>query len=180
MKYIPNCISVVRIFISIALIFLLRYPGLFLAGYFMCGISDIADGYLARHYKWETRLGEQLDSLGDAVFYGVILYLLMACTDIIQTQWAVTGIAIVMIFRAANFIITRAKFKTWGGMHTWGNKAAGILSYLYMSDLLIRSTISFIPGLALCFIAFASSLEEMVILLTSKQYNANRKSLFIK
>lgn len=176
----PNGISFIRILISIALIFLFRYPGFFIAGYFLCGISDVADGYLARRYKWETRLGEQLDSLSDAVFYSVILYLLVVHTNIIETQWAIIGIAAVMIVRAANFIITRARFQTWGAMHTWGNKATGILLYLYVPVVLIRNTLSFVPGLVICLIALASAIEEMVVLLMSKKYDANRKSLFIK
>ena len=76
----------------------------------MCGISDIMDGYLARRYKWETRFGEQLDSFSDAVFYGVIIYMMIAYTDMIDTQWAIIGIAIVMILRIINFIITKVKF----------------------------------------------------------------------
>jgi CDP-diacylglycerol--glycerol-3-phosphate 3-phosphatidyltransferase len=96
-KQIPNSISFIRILLSIALIFLFRHTGLFIAGYFLCGISDIADGYLARRYKWETRFGEQLDSLSDTTFYGAVLYLLVNYTDLIKIQWAIIGIAVVMI-----------------------------------------------------------------------------------
>lgn len=179
-KQIPNSISFIRILLSIALIFLFRHTGLFIAGYFLCGISDIADGYLARRYKWETRFGEQLDSLSDTTFYGAVLYLLVNYTDLIKIQWAIIGIAVVMILRVINIIITKVKFKTWGMMHTWGNKAAGILLYLYILFALICNRILLIPGFIFCFIAFASALEEMIILLTSNHYNANEKSLFIK
>jgi len=166
--------------ISIVLTLLFQYPVLFITGYFLCGISDVADGYLARRYKLETRLGERLDSLGDAAFSGAVLYLLIVYTDIIKTHWAIIGIALVTILRVINFIITRAKFKTWAAMHTWGNKATGILLYLYAPIVLIFNTILLIPGLVLCFIAATSSIEEMAILLTSKQYDANCKSIFIR
>jgi len=164
--------------ISISLLFLFPYPNLFIIGYLLCGISDIMDGYLARRYKWETRLGEQLDSFSDTVFSGVIIYMLIAYTDMIDTQWAIIGIAIVMILRIINFIITKVKFKTWGAIHTLANKATGILLYLYMPAVIIYNTVLFVPGIALCFIALVSSIEEMIILLTSKQYNANQKSIF--
>lgn len=145
----------------------------------MCGISDVLDGYLARRYKLETKLGEKLDSLGDAVFCGAILYLLAVHTDILKA-WVLIGIAIVVVFRVANFLITRVRFQTWGVMHTWGNKATGILLYLYLPAALIHNTISLVPGLGLCLIALASAIEEMVVLFTSKQYHANRKSVFIR
>ncbi|MFT4106882.1 MAG: CDP-alcohol phosphatidyltransferase family protein [Lacrimispora sp.] len=172
--------SFIRLLISIALIFLFQHQGLFITGYFLCGISDVADGYLARRCKLETRIGERLDSLGDTAFCGAVLYLLVAHTDTIETPWAMTGIAIVTVLRVINFIITKVKFKTWAAMHTWGNKATGILLFLYAPAVLIFNTILLIPGLALCFIAAASSIEEMAILLTSKQYDANCKSIFIR
>ena len=68
-RQIPNFLSLFRLLVSIALLFHFRYPALFVTEYFLCGISDVIDGYLARRCKWETRLGRQLDSLSDAVFY---------------------------------------------------------------------------------------------------------------
>ncbi len=146
----------------------------------MCGISDVADGYLARRFRLETRLGEQLDSLGDAAFCGTVFYLLIVYTNIIEISWASFGIVVVTILRIINFIITKVRFKTWGIMHTWGNKTAGILLYLYVSVVLIFNMVLLIPGIVLCFISVASSIEEMAILLTFKEYDANRKSIFIR
>lgn len=138
------------------------------------------DGYLARRFQLESRLGEQLDSLGDAVFCFVMIYLLLTYTDVMQGSWTIIAIFIVLIIRMMNLAITKLKFKTWGILHTYGNKTAGILLYLYVPIIVITHTIALIPGILLFLLACVSSIEEMVILLIDRQYDANRKSLFLK
>lgn len=66
-RHIPNLISVCRI--------LLVYPviHLMLAGRFdwalglfvVAGVSDAVDGFLAKHFHWQSRLGSYLDPLAD-------------------------------------------------------------------------------------------------------------------
>lgn len=36
--------------------------------YFLCGLSDMLDGYLARRFECESKTGALLDSLADLVF----------------------------------------------------------------------------------------------------------------
>jgi cardiolipin synthase (CMP-forming) len=66
---IPNLISVVRIFLTIPIVWLMlehRF-GWVLFLFAVAGISDGLDGYLAKHYGWQTRLGGLLDPLADKV-----------------------------------------------------------------------------------------------------------------
>ncbi len=179
MKHLPNSISFLRIIAAIALLFLVTNQTAFIACYFLCGISDLLDGYIARRFRLESRLGEQLDTLGDTVFCFVILYLLFVHTAIMKESWFLLAVGIVLIIRVVNLVITRWKFQTWGILHTLGNKAAGISLYLYVPILVMRTASSLLPGIILFLIACASAIEETAILLTSKKYDANRKSVFI-
>lgn len=66
---IPNIISVARILLSLPLAYLLlqeRY-GEAIGLYFIAGISDALDGYLAKSRGWFSRLGSILDPLADKV-----------------------------------------------------------------------------------------------------------------
>ena len=66
-KQIPNLISIVRIVLVVPIAYFLWNQNyltallLFLVG----GLSDGLDGFLARRFQWETKLGVILDPMGD-------------------------------------------------------------------------------------------------------------------
>ncbi len=66
---IPNLISIMRIFLSVPVVWLLleQQFGVALVLFAVAGISDGLDGYLAKHYGWESHLGGLLDPLADKV-----------------------------------------------------------------------------------------------------------------
>lgn len=66
-RSIPNLITVFRIFLVVPLIVLVlegQYLWVLLL-FAVAGISDGIDGYLARRYQWQSRLGALLDPLAD-------------------------------------------------------------------------------------------------------------------
>jgi len=66
---IPNLISVIRIFLTIPVVWLLlehRF-GWVLFLFALAGLSDGLDGFLAKRYGWQSRLGGLLDPLADKV-----------------------------------------------------------------------------------------------------------------
>jgi cardiolipin synthase (CMP-forming) len=71
---IPNIISVLRMLLTIPVICLLlrRQYTAALILFALAGLSDGLDGYLAKHFGWQSRLGGLLDPLADKV-------LLMTC-----------------------------------------------------------------------------------------------------
>ena len=68
MTQLPNIISVLRIAGSFGLLLCDVTDGVFWIIYAFCGISDIADGWLARKLKCVTKTGALLDSLADICF----------------------------------------------------------------------------------------------------------------
>ncbi|MES9966758.1 MAG: CDP-alcohol phosphatidyltransferase family protein [Sedimenticola sp.] len=66
---IPNLISVLRIFLTLPVVWMLleRQFDIALVLFFVAGVSDGLDGYLAKHYGWTSRLGGLLDPLADKV-----------------------------------------------------------------------------------------------------------------
>ncbi|QYZ66877.1 MAG: CDP-alcohol phosphatidyltransferase [Gammaproteobacteria bacterium (ex Lamellibrachia satsuma)] len=64
---IPNLISFLRILLSVPVVWLLfeREFSAALMLFAIAGISDGLDGFLAKHYGWESRLGGMLDPLAD-------------------------------------------------------------------------------------------------------------------
>ena len=68
MKQLPNIITLLRIAGSLGLLLSDVTNVLFWLVYAFCGISDIADGWLARKLKCATKTGALLDSLADICF----------------------------------------------------------------------------------------------------------------
>ena len=65
MKHLPNILSLLRMVGAVALLLSDVSGVLFGVLYIVCGISDIADGWLARKLKCVTRTGALLDSVAD-------------------------------------------------------------------------------------------------------------------
>ncbi|HHH38836.1 MAG TPA: CDP-alcohol phosphatidyltransferase family protein [Sedimenticola sp.] len=81
---IPNLISVLRIFLSVPVVWMLfeqRFD-IALMLFFIAGVSDGLDGFLAKHYGWQSRLGGLLDPLADKVLL-VSSYLSLALLGLI-------------------------------------------------------------------------------------------------
>ena len=81
LSWIPNAISLMRIFL-IAPIIILFVNGEFawaLGLFVVAGLSDGIDGYIAKKYEWDTRLGAFLDPAGDKLLvawsFGTLAYL---------------------------------------------------------------------------------------------------------
>ena len=67
LRDLPNIISALRLVAVIPVVWLLlehRY-GWALLLFAVAGVSDGVDGYLAKHYGWQSRLGGILDPLAD-------------------------------------------------------------------------------------------------------------------
>ena len=90
MQHIPNIISVLRILLVIPVVLLLldqRY-GMALLLFAIAGISDGIDGFLAKHYGWQSRLGSILDPLADKLLL-VCAFLTLAWLGLIPLSLVV-------------------------------------------------------------------------------------------
>jgi cardiolipin synthase len=63
----PNVISIMRILICVPIVWALiqHQFGLALVLFLVAGISDGLDGFLAKHFSWESHLGGILDPVAD-------------------------------------------------------------------------------------------------------------------
>jgi cardiolipin synthase len=94
-KNIPNIISILRIVLVVPIGFSLWQQNYLTALilFFIGGLSDGLDGFLARRYKWETALGVILDPMADKLMM-VTAYLLLGWHSLLP-WWLVS----LVIFR---------------------------------------------------------------------------------
>ena len=74
---LPNLITALRIAGTAGLLFTVPLTPLFFVIYTLCGLSDVLDGWLARHTGAASDFGARLDSIADLLFYTVMLVKLM-------------------------------------------------------------------------------------------------------
>ncbi len=176
MKNFPNYISGSRIVLSVSLLFVMPFSALFYCIYLLCGISDMLDGFVARRWKASSVLGERLDSLSDFIMAVVLFIILIPRVHI--TKELMIWMIMIALFRVLSVVISCLRFKRPSMLHTYGNKITGFVIFLFPFFYpFLRMNIWII---ICCGIASISAAEEVLIQLTSKELDANRKSIFTK
>ncbi len=101
---LPNLLTIVRLIAApmVAVMFLYftrPYADWFaLVLFIMAAITDWFDGYLARAWKQETKLGAMLDPIADKAMVVIALMVIVGFSDVYWTPWLVLP-ATVILFR---------------------------------------------------------------------------------
>ncbi|MCL2035735.1 MAG: CDP-alcohol phosphatidyltransferase family protein [Oscillospiraceae bacterium] len=175
-KYVTTLITIIRIIGSIFLLAIRPLSILFYAIYFICGISDILDGYIARKTNTASKIGAALDSIADFVLVTVMLVIFIPIIS--WKLWLLYWIAAIAIVRLVSLGIGFVKYHTVAFLHTYANKATGIA--LFCFPLFYHVADSMITAIILCSIASLSAAEELLINLKEKNLNRNIRGLFYK
>lgn len=178
-KNAANLITLIRIFGAIALIMLEPLSLPFFIVYDVCGLSDAFDGLVARKLGVQSSFGSALDSLSDLLFYGVMAAKLFPTFQrlLLPYQWVIIAVPTVLHFIA--YIICAIKFSRFSAIHTYANKALGLLVYAFpfcfIGEIPLLWTIYMIAGGV---IALYGSVEINLIHIIAKKYDTRNKSIF--
>ena len=128
MKQLPNTITLLRIAGSIGLLFCDVENITFWLVYGLCGISDIADGWLARKLKCVTRTGALLDSIADICFVACCAWMLLPILELPQWLWLWAGV--IVAIKVVNQLSALVMYGRCCFPHTTANKATGFLLFI--------------------------------------------------
>lgn len=129
-KHIPNILTLGNLFCGcVGIVFVLNGPPFsqgFNQGFnlmLIAAVLDFFDGFVARLLKVSGELGSQLDSLADAVTFGVlpaiIMYsLILHETDNMYLPFAAFIIALMSVYRLAKFNIDTEQSENFKGLPT--------------------------------------------------------------
>jgi len=174
-KELPNRISILRIVLSVGLLFVIDYKVVFAAMVLLIGISDVADGYIARRYKLATPKGARLDSIADLVFFAVVFFVVL-----FKYWWILTNnlpvLLIILGIKILTNVISKKKFGQYAFLHTIANKAIGVVVFLFVLTLPFEFNGTAITWVFI--LAIIPAIEELGIILHNKKYDPNQKSIF--
>lgn len=116
MKYkdIPNLICVIRIILVVPVVYFIL-EGNYLWSLFiflLAGVSDGIDGFLAKHYHWQSRLGSILDPLADKLLL-VSTFIAIAWVELIPLWLLIAVFArdLIIVIGAGAYHLYIGKFK---------------------------------------------------------------------
>jgi CDP-diacylglycerol--glycerol-3-phosphate 3-phosphatidyltransferase len=176
MKNLANVISIMRIFLVLVLIFIKPLSALFYVIYIISGLSDMADGRIARKTNTTSRLGEKLDSIADFIMVAVMIIIYLPLIQL-EVQMIIV-ILVIGCIRVISITVVLTKYKIFGILHTYANKLTGLL--LFILPLLMPFLPIELLIYGVCVIAGISAIEELLIHILSTTFDANKKSIIIK
>ena len=159
-----NIITLVRVLCSIALLFCPVFSVAFYSLYIAAGLTDIADGWVARKTNTVSELGSKLDTIADFIFVVVCLFKLIPVLDV--PVWLYVWIGIIALIKVINIVSGYVVQKRFVAIHSMMNKVTGILLFA------LPLTISFIDmkysAVVVCIIATFAAVQEGHFIRTKK------------
>ena len=128
MKQLPNIITLLRIAGSLGLLLCDVMGVVFWLIYGLCGISDIADGWLARKLKCVTKTGALLDSLADICFVTCCAWKLLPILELPQWLWLWAGV--IVVIKNVNQLSVLVMYGRCCFPHTTASKVTGFLLFI--------------------------------------------------
>jgi phosphatidylglycerophosphate synthase len=135
---LPNELCVARLLI----VAVLWFPALFgphwllAPGIVMAGLTDVADGMIARRAGITSRLGSQLDSIADlALMSSTFIWLVLLRPDFFLHYWGVLILWVGISITSA--IVGWVRFRRIADLHLYSAKSAAVVSYAFAVWLLV-------------------------------------------
>ena len=162
MKLLPNVISSFRIAGSAGLLLCDVTGVAYWVIYGSCGISDIADGWLAIRLKCVTRTGALLDSSADICFVACCAWKLLPILELPQWLWLWAGV--IVAIKIVNQLSALVMYGHCSFPHTTANKATGFLLFIAVP----MTVWSIIPIAIVAAIATLAAIHEGHFIRTNK------------
>jgi CDP-diacylglycerol--glycerol-3-phosphate 3-phosphatidyltransferase len=173
MRHVPNVLSGVRIACAPALLLLAiageqsAYTWLLVPAL----LTDAADGWIARAWGLQSKLGARLDSLGDSLIWWAGLAGLLAFQrDVLaQHKWLIgTAVAAWLLEN----LLALFRYGRLSSFHTRLSKVAGVLLGICIVEMFVFGALDWLLYAAVLS-SIAASLEEMWLLALLPEWRAD-------
>lgn len=174
-KNIPNIITAVRIIGAVVMIFIEPLTHLFFVFYFLCGLSDAADGIAARALKAQSDLGSRLDSVADLSFYAVMfIKIFPRMLEVLELYIWLIGITALLI-RLMSYVLVAVKYRRFSSLHTIPNKTAGLMVFLI--PFFLATNLGSYYCLIAAIVSNIAAIHELILHLSNNSYRVAKDSI---
>ena len=155
-----NGITLCRILFSPVLLFLSPLSLPFRAVYLLCGLSYMADGYIARKTRTESKLGARLDSAADLLFFVVSAIKLLPLMALPTFIWIWT--AAIGAVKLGGMVRRFIRCGSFAPPHSAANRLTGLLLFLLPLTLLFAD-LRFSASLV-CIAASFAAVQDIILI----------------
>ena len=156
MKHLPNAITALRFLGAVCLLLFGVKSCAFWTVYFICGLSDMVDGYLARRLGCESKTGAVLDSMADLVFVACCCWKLIPVLAVSRWLWIWGGV--IVAIKVINQICALVMYKKCIFPHTIANKVTGVLIFVGVPLTMFFESI--VPMIVIAAVATFAAVQE--------------------
>ena len=174
MKHSANILTASRIFFAAGMVLTAPFSAAFWVCYLGGGVSNLLDGPVARALHIQSEVGAKLDSAADLVFAAAIAAVVVRSVPLPTWLWVCAGCvaAVRLVGYGAGFV----RYRAFSALHTYANKVTGALIFAF--PLLYAALVLTASGVILCAAALFSSIEELIITVSSPTLNRNCSGLY--
>lgn len=151
-----NLITLLRIPFALALLFFEPLSGGFFIFYSLAGLSDMLDGFVARHTNSVSDFGSRLDTLADMVLVLVCLVRLLPVINI--PVWIYVWISLIALVKVISMVYGLAVKHGLVSVHSKANRITGVLLFSLPYGLAFADVSFLIPPI--CLLASFAAIQE--------------------
>ena len=167
MKQLPNIITLLRMAGSLGLLLCDVTGVVYWIIYGLCGISDMADGWLARKLKCCTKTGALLDSLADFCLVACCAWKFLPILELPQWLWLWAGV--IVVIKIVNQLSALVMYGRCSFPHTLANKITGFLLFIAVP----MTFFTIIPITIVASVATFAAIQEGHFIRTNKIKHLN-------
>jgi CDP-diacylglycerol--glycerol-3-phosphate 3-phosphatidyltransferase len=172
---IPNFISAYRLF-AVPVLFYIAFIGkeeVFFWWFLFNMFTDVLDGYIARKFNMQTKIGAKLDSLADFAMYILVMYAFFRFKWNDLSSYKLSFYFLIFFYLFID-IFALIRFKEIASLHLYLSKLNGLIQGFFF---LITFTIGFYKYFYFFMFALASLsfIENMYFLMVLKEMRSNIK-----
>ncbi|MDD3242347.1 MAG: CDP-alcohol phosphatidyltransferase family protein [Eubacteriales bacterium] len=173
MKYFVTALTASRFGWALGLMLTQPYSPAFWLFYGLAGVSDGLDGPLARRFHCAGARGAALDSAADLA---VFLALAIALVPTLRIErWLAIWAGGIAAVRLAALVIGSLRSSSFFALHTWANKATGLLLFLLpLTCQLLPGGAALVPA-AVC--ASFAAMEELLLVCRARLPDRDEKGI---
>ena len=145
LRYLPNLICLGRIALIWPILVALaaHQYGIAAACFFLAGVSDLLDGWLAKHFGWASELGKWLDPIADKCLL-VTVFVVAAWAGLVPS-W----LTAVVVARDVMIALGALTYLAWlgplEGHPTFASKLNTLVQLAYLLGVLLFKAVGFPP-----------------------------------
>ena len=175
---VPNVLSAYRLLMVPVILgaMVMERRNLFFTLICVSLVTDILDGWIARHFHLETEFGARLDSLADdATYFTAFLGFVVLETDFLSVHLVAFGMLLACWLIPLSVSLWRFGRPT--SLHLYSSKITGYLQGIFVFSYFVFGYSAWYFYLMIGFSVLASG-EKVLILLTIPELNSNMRGLY--